>query len=197
MTMAGDASLGERPEMLGVFLRAAALTHLTRVPAANLTDRVIALEDLWGPAAYTLAAKLFETAGEAARLGILEAALLQSMGPSRVPATGVKLGGLTAFVLQRQGRLRARDLAEAAGVSRQHLTRIFQEMVGVSPNVYCRLARFHATLRRGGDAGWARIAAEMGYADQSHMIAEFRRFSSLTPDMVARGDWFHPFIERV
>ena len=36
----------------------------------------------------------------------------------------------------------------------------------------------------------------MGYADQSHMIAEFRQFSSLTPQELANRDWFHPFIER-
>jgi hypothetical protein len=32
----------------------------------------------------------------------------------------------------------------------------------------------------------------MGFADQSHMIAEFRRFSSLTPQALADGDWFYP-----
>lgn len=43
---------------------------------------------------------------------------------------------------------------------------------------------------------WAETALEMGYADQSHMIAEFRCFSSLTPEQIAHGHWFHPFIER-
>jgi hypothetical protein len=36
----------------------------------------------------------------------------------------------------------------------------------------------------------------MGYADQSHMIAEFRQFSGLTPQTLASRQWFHPFIER-
>jgi hypothetical protein len=27
------------------------------------------------------------------------------------------------------------------------------------------------------------------------MIAEFRRFSGFTPDVLAQGQWFHPFIE--
>jgi AraC-like DNA-binding protein len=37
-------------------------------------------------------------------------------------------------------------------------------------------------------------AAELGYADQSHMIAEFRELSGLTPDALATQRWFHPFI---
>jgi AraC-like DNA-binding protein len=40
------------------------------------------------------------------------------------------------------------------------------------------------------------VAFEVGYTDQSHMIAEFRQFSSLTPHMLATERWFHPFIER-
>jgi hypothetical protein len=40
--------------------------------------------------------------------------------------------------------------------------------------------------------GVARVA-ELGHADQSRMIAEFRELSSLTPDALATGRWFHPF----
>jgi AraC-like DNA-binding protein len=90
-------------------------------------------------------------------------------------------------------------LAEAAGISRQHLTCLFGEAVGVGPKLYCRLARFRATLRYGrhlDNVSWAQVATGMGYTDQSHMIAEFRHFSSLTPEMLAGGNWFHPFIER-
>jgi AraC-like DNA-binding protein len=84
-------------------------------------------------------------------------------------------------------------------VSRQHLTRVFRERVGVGPKLYCRLARFQAGLvyAGGGPAvDWAEAALDLGYADQSHMIAEFREFSSLTPQMLAARRWFHPFIER-
>lgn len=48
----------------------------------------------------------------------------------------------------------------------------------------------------GEPVNWAQAALELGYADQSHMIAEYRRFSSLTPEMLASRRWFHPFIER-
>jgi AraC-like DNA-binding protein len=89
-------------------------------------------------------------------------------------------------------------MAEAAGVSRQALTRTFREEVGVSPKLYCMLARYQSGLAFAGcgkSVDWARVAAELGYADQSHMIGEFRRFSSLTPQQLASGRWFHPFIE--
>src|SRR5215467_8467270 len=58
MTTVGQASLEERPEMLGVFLRAAAATRFARVSASELADRIVSLEDLWGHTARSLAADL-------------------------------------------------------------------------------------------------------------------------------------------
>jgi transcriptional regulator GlxA family with amidase domain len=90
------------------------------------------------------------------------------------------------------------QLADSAGVSRQHLARVFRERIGVTPKAFCQLARFQSGLVYAGcnDVEWADAALAMGYADQSHMINEFRRFSSLTPERLASGTWFHPFIER-
>jgi AraC-like DNA-binding protein len=61
------------------------------------------------------------------------------------------------------------------------------------------LARFHAALAYAGSPAavdWACAAADLGYADQSHMIADCRQFSGLTPQTLANQYWFHPFIER-
>jgi methylphosphotriester-DNA--protein-cysteine methyltransferase len=76
---------------------------------------------------------------------------------------------------------------------------VFREQVGLSPKLYCRLARFQAGLCYvvpGGHVEWAQAAVQLGYADQSHMITEFREFSSATPDQLIAERWFHPFIER-
>lgn len=79
------------------------------------------------------------------------------------------------------------------------MTRVFHERVGLSPKRYCRIARFQSALRFAGTGpavDWARVAVEAGYADQSHLIAEFREFSGLTPHRIAGERRFHPFIER-
>lgn len=47
-----------------------------------------------------------------------------------------------------------------------------------------RLIRSDQVLRaldRPGRHGWARIAADAGYADQSHLIREFRTITGSTP----------------
>jgi AraC-like DNA-binding protein len=105
---------------------------------------------------------------------------------------------VTAHILRHRGRVTIEAMADHAGVSRQHFSRQFRERLGISPKLYCRLARFHAGLAHAhahGEVDWAETALELGYADQSHMIAEFRQFSALTPQALVSGDWFHPFIE--
>jgi AraC-like DNA-binding protein len=193
-TTAGNTSLEDRPEMVGAYLRGSGAAQLTGVLAAELADRVTALEDLWGTSAGSLAAELAETDRESIRLGRMESALFQSITRHRVPAANLDIASLTALIFRQSGQIGVQQLAQATGVSRQHLRRIFHQSVGVNPQLYCRLARFHATLREGCAGSWAQLA--MGYADQSHMIAEFRRFSSLTPETLAAGRWFHPFLGR-
>ncbi|HLK50098.1 MAG TPA: helix-turn-helix domain-containing protein [Bryobacteraceae bacterium] len=199
MTAVGAASLGERAEMFGVYFRAAQDTQFLTVPTRELTDRVAALRDLWGRAGLELLGRLGEAAGESARIACLESVLERRIGAVSALPSSLDLPAMTSHVIRSQGGATVQGLADAAGVSRQHLTRVFRESVGLTPKLYCRLARFQAALRyagRGDRVNWAQAALEMGYADQSHMIAEFRQFSSLTPQALARKRWFHPFIER-
>ncbi len=186
------------PAMVGAYLQPGQLSAFARLPSCEVTDRTLPIADVWGPAGVDLAERL-ATLSESKRLDLLEHALLRQSSRPRERLSAVDVGGLAACVVRRGGRVSIESLAAAAGVSRQQLTRLFRERVGVSPKLYCRLARFHSALgyaRAGHHVDWARAACELGYADQSHMIAEFREFSSLTPNMLATGHWFHPFIER-
>jgi AraC-like DNA-binding protein len=197
-TMVGASSLAERAEAVGVYFRAGAAAEFIGVPGAGLRDRVIGLENLWGPEAFHLAEELNELSGEAARINRLELALLKQAAARKSPGTNIDISGMTAWIIRQRGQASVERLAEATGVSRQHLTRVFRRDIGVTPKMYCRLARFQSTLAYTdprNDVDWARVAARTGYADQSHMIAEFRRFSSLTPEGLRRQGWFHPFIE--
>jgi AraC-like DNA-binding protein len=75
-------------------------------------------------------------------------------------------------------------VASELGVSERHLRRVFRETVGVSPKTFSRLVRFQYALRaarENGHRSWADIAAESGYYDQAHLIAEFRELTGVTP----------------
>jgi AraC-like DNA-binding protein len=186
------------PAMVGAFFHPDQLAPFVKLHACEVTDRVVPMQELWGRAALDLSEQL-ASRDEGGRLDLLEGALLRHMDGARERGTSVKLTALAELMVRRNGAARIDDLADAAGVSRQQLTRVFRERVGVSPKLYCRMARFQGALAytRGGESvDWARAALELGYADQSHMIAEFREFSSLTPRMLATERWLHPFMMR-
>jgi AraC-like DNA-binding protein len=168
------------------------------VPLAELKDCAIPLEAIWGVEARQLCEDLNTIPGESARLAQLESALVHRMARPRPAEPHIDLSAVAAWIHASAGQLTVQRLAQAAGLSRQHFARVFHASIGVSPKVYCELARFQHTLGylKSGGADWAQVAAFGGYADQSHMIAEFRRFSGMTPETLYRGRWFHPFIER-
>lgn len=198
MTRVGPAASAERREMMGAYLRPGVSESLTAAPAGLLSDRVETLEALWGSAATRLLDQLAETEGEVARLDLLESALVARLSAPR-PAAPWNLPDLAAHIRRRRGCVSVADMAADAGISRQHLARAFRLHIGVSPKTYCCLARFQAALQFAGRApslNWAQAAVDLGYSDQSHLIAEFRRFSSLTPQQIVHQRCFHPFIVR-
>ena len=80
--------------------------------------------------------------------------------------------------------LRARQLADLAGVSDRTLQRWFREYVGVSPKSVVqrhRLLDVAAAAHDDDDVDWAALAAELGYADQSHLIRHFRAVVGESP----------------
>jgi AraC-like DNA-binding protein len=80
------------------------------------------------------------------------------------------------------GRTRISGIARQVGWSHKHLIAKFKQQVGVAPQMAARLVRLSAVWRHlDDDQTWARIAAESGYADQAHLIREFRRFTGTTP----------------
>lgn len=196
MSAAHPAAHGDGIIEVGAYFHLTQAKHFFAASAHELTDRILPLSDLWGWEAVSLEAHIAEARCDDQRVDRLERALLGRcrIGPDHQSA--VDLPALAAFVHQRRGIVTVAELADCTGVSRQHLGRIFHEGVGLPPKLFCRLARFRAALAcatEGVKDDSAGLAAELGYVDQSHMIAEFREFSGLTPRPLLLQQRIHPF----
>ena len=198
MSAVGRIERGDLPATVGAFFRPARVAPFLRVPISDLTDCTATIDDVWGTASSRLAGELCEM-DEAARIDRLESELLARLGRGGRREGSLDVEGLAASVIRQRGRCTVDAMARSAGVSRQHLSREFRERVGVPPKLYTRLVRLQSGLVYAGSRArldWAGVAIDMGYTDQSHMIAEFREFTGLTPQELAGRAWFHPFIER-
>lgn len=80
------------------------------------------------------------------------------------------------------------DAAAQFGKSKRQFERVFQEAVGVTAKFFSQIVRFQraSTLVTQSSVSLADIAAISGYADQSHMSHEFKRFANLSPTAYAR-----------
>jgi AraC-like DNA-binding protein len=83
------------------------------------------------------------------------------------------------------GRVRIGALAQELGWSGRRFVARFRREVGVAPKTLARVLGFNhaadALRSRPVGAPFARVAAECGYADQSHFNREFRAFAVCTP----------------
>lgn len=91
-----------------------------------------------------------------------------------------------AFDLVRQttGRMRLDAVARRMGVSLRQLRRTVRAETAISLKTYARFTRLnHAMALADGAArpAWARLAAESGFCDQSHLVRECRALAGLPP----------------
>lgn len=152
------------------------------VSAAELKGAPVPLEDLWGHARVQRLREQLATAPEASAAG----ALLQRAVSERVTRTGA-VGAMPALLHAALAQLQASSVgavARALGVSERQLRRVLQEEVGLGPKTYARVKRFgHAVqaAQAGGEVNWSAIAADAGYYDQAHLIAECQAMAGCTP----------------
>jgi AraC-like DNA-binding protein len=76
-------------------------------------------------------------------------------------------------------------LATRLDISARTLRRRFRAATGLTPKQFARICRFrHAalTLIQSDHPGWAQVASGTGFADQAHLIHEFKDLTGLTPE---------------
>lgn len=114
-------------------------------------------------------------------LGFLMHAL--DTAPPADLADAAFLGEAVQEIERRGGQIRVDPLARMLGVSPSTLRRRFA-VVGMPVKRFADIVRFrqaHAFLSQTPGATWTDAAYRFGYADQSHFVRAYRRFSGAPP----------------
>ena len=109
---------------------------------------------------------------------------------ARRPGGEQILSRCVAQIIRSDGLIPVQELAEESGYSVRYLRQLFVQHVGHSPKELAMIVRMQRALRwiweHPGDS-LGETAARFGFADQSHMNREFRRFLGVTSGAV-QGD---------
>ncbi len=160
------------------------VAHAVLGASSELGGTVVALDDLWGREAVRTQERLRAARSWEDRFAIAEAALARRADAGRAvdPEVIFSWGQMVAG----RGRVRIDRLVTEIGWSRKRLWSRFRAQVGLTPKRAAQLIRFHhAAHRLAAGHSAALVAAESGYADQSHLHRDVVAFAGMTPTAVA------------
>jgi AraC-like DNA-binding protein len=181
-TRHGIIDTDEQAHVVGVCFTPTGLQDVVSAPASLLAGQDVALDDLWtARTARRLRERLLEACSPQAQLDVLEEALHHAFLDR--PAHAAVRHATTALIA-RPDIARIGDLVDVSGLSQRRFIERFTREVGVTPKRFARVQRFQQVVQRahrGGRERWCDIAADGGFADQSHLVHEFREFAGLTP----------------
>ena len=170
MTAERRFDLGPKARTAGIRFRPGMAPAILHVPAGELTDRILPLEQ------RDLADRLANAPSAADCRRILSASLKPPAdAPDGVQRAIEALAG-------SHGGVNLEWLARQAGMSERQFRRRCLEATGLAPKQLCRVLRFRRACTLGtGGLPWGLVAAEAGYFDQAHLIRDFREFTGNTP----------------
>ncbi len=156
-------------------------------PLGEIVGRIVALDELFGPAAATLVEQLRESSWRG-RFALLDEFFLRRFAGSE-PCPG-ELAFAWRALQKQHGQVPIGALAEELGWSHKRLIASFRRDFGLTPRRAGRVMRFARAVRllRGApDPRWAEIALDCGYYDQAHLNRDFRDFAGVTPTEFLAG----------
>ena len=168
--------------VMGVHFKPGGAFPFFDMPAGELHNTRLSLDDLWAGRAAELRERLLEAPTPRARFQTLERFLLaQAVRPlRRHPAVTF---ALRAFH-DRSQLPSVSSVVDRTGWSQRRFIEVFRDEVGLTPKLFCRVVRFQQVLKRihcRRAVDWAALAVACGYYDQAHFIHDFQDFSGLNP----------------
>lgn len=158
--------------------------HAILGAAPELSGAVLHLDDLWAGDATRTQEQLRAAESWNDRFTLMEGILARRYDAGRAvdPEIAFCWGRMTGS----RGRIRVERLAAEVGWSRKRLWSRFRSQIGITPKRAAQLIRFdHAAHRLAAGHAAAAVAADSGYADQSHLHRDVMTFTGVTPATVA------------
>jgi AraC-like DNA-binding protein len=173
--------------VFGVKFRPAGFHPFLGSPVSALTNRGVAVAEVFGPGGDTLVDQVLSVEDESRMVAAADAFVAGRLpGPDpNVPAVNRIVGQ----IMTDRDITRVDDVVDRTGVGKRRLQRLFARYVGVSPKWVIQRYRLHEALERltGDTVDLADLALDLGYFDQAHFARDFRALVGRPPAEYARS----------
>ena len=135
-----------------------------------------------------LSPQLFEPDDLIARARLAEGELLRRLRPERLNS---ELSNVIFAMISGCGREKVGEIASRAGMSGRKMERKLLELTGAGPKLLAQLIRHQLIYREVLEGRFRALDAveKYGYADQSHLLRDFRRFQGVLPgELLSKND---------
>jgi AraC-like DNA-binding protein len=180
--------LRDAGRVFGVRFRPGGFRPFLGAPVSTVTDRFLAIEDVFGPPGRDLAEAVL-AAGDDSAVAIMDD-FLAARAPERPDPAGELAAAVVAHTAAEPAVTRVDDLAREFGLTTRALQRLFADHVGVGPKWVIRRHRIHEAAARaaaGAELDIGALAAELGFSDQAHLTRAFTRLVGQPPARYARA----------
>ncbi len=96
---------------------------------------------------------------------------------------------LVGAIMTDRDIVKVDNLVQRFGIHKRALQRLFSQYVGASPKWVIQRYRLHEAVElvaAGGAVSWSRLAADLGYFDQTHFAKAFKALVGQSPSEYAR-----------
>jgi AraC-like DNA-binding protein len=187
----GCAHFSGRHNGFGIFLKPLASWQLFRIPPAVFANENGDGRDLIGMGIDTLWLRLAEKNSFQERIQVAEEYLL----PFAINALAKTIVMQTAqHTFRQHGAVNIQELADLSSLSLRQYERRFVQEIGFTPKLFARITRFQRALdtkRTAPQRSWMRVAHQLGYFDQMHMVRDFQSLGGNAPSEIFQqiGDY--------
>jgi AraC-like DNA-binding protein len=179
-----DLYLEEKTLMIIVVFQPYGMHRLLGIAANEMRDSIIASEDIFGWRGSLLYQELSGQFSLEAKLQILNSFFLERSAKKAIPNPTLIHASLSC-IFKSKGNLSISQLVKHTGYTERHIERIFNESIGLSPKKFGNIVKLHHFLSLLKDKSkhnnFTFLCYEAGYADQSHLIKEFKKYTGITP----------------
>lgn len=179
----GELTFREGFSFIAYFLFPHTLTQLFGIAPKEITDNYLDLALLKQTKNFHLQEQLLNSNSLEESLLLIEKFILKLSTRSSQDNNSIIFA--TQQLKNSNGLISLVQLRNDLHVTERSFQRLFENNIGVSPNLYKRICQFQFAFQQVNQNRFLKltdVAYDSGFADQSHFIRVFKEFTGLTPN---------------